>query len=293
MKKLLLLLPVVIAGCGGGSPTSTAPSQPIQPVVYIFNASSKTNELNLNCVSNSSNRVAAINPSVSSEYFFQNNTWGSATIIPTYKWDQCIGSTFADPNTVVAKWTWDMGYDSGFGVKSYPEIIYGFKPGANNPTSTFPKLINNAKSIVVKWDIEIDKTDSMGQLLLESWISSTNNVTRLTDKNMVAELGIILSCWGAVNGWCNPVGEKVNIGGYDYIFNVNAAPIPGNPMFITFNSVTPQLGKGGVDIALFLNFLKSRGVLNDQQYIDDIEFGTEIAAGKGAARLNSYSITAN
>ena len=74
MKKLLLLLPVVIAGCGGGSPTSTAPSQPIQPVVYIFNASSKPNELNLNCVSNSSNRVAAINPSVSSEYFFQNNT---------------------------------------------------------------------------------------------------------------------------------------------------------------------------------------------------------------------------
>ena len=290
MKKLLLLLSVVIAGCGGGSPANTTPSQPIQPVVHIFNSSIKPSDVNVSCFTS---RALAVDLSVSNEYFVENNTWGSSAISASYKWSQCIGSTFKDPNTLVAKWTWDMGYDLNSGVKSYPEIIYGVRPGSNYSSNSFPKIINNVKNILIKWDIEIDKNDSSGQLLLESWISSTFNPTSIKDKNMVAEMGIILDCWGATNGWCNPNGEKVNIGGYDYIFNVNPAPNPGNPKFITFNSITPQLVKSSIDLGLFLTFLKSRGVITDQQYIDDVEFGTEIVFGKGEVRLNSYSVTIN
>lgn len=290
MKKLLLLLSVVIAGCGGGSPANTTPSQPIQPVVHIFNSSIKPSDVNVSCFTS---RALAVDLSVSNEYFVENNTWGSSAISASYKWSQCIGSTFKDPNTLVAKWTWDMGYDLNSGVKSYPEIIYGVRPGGNYSSNSFPKIINNVKNILIKWDIEIDKNDSSGQLLLESWISSTFNPTSIKDKNMVAEMGIILDCWGATNGWCNPNGEKVNIGGYDYIFNVNPAPNPGNPKFITFNSITPQLVKSSIDLGLFLTFLKSRGVITDQQYIDDVEFGTEIVFGKGEVRLNSYSVTIN
>ena len=302
MKKLLLSLAVVLAGCGGGGgSTSTT-----QPTAQVFNSNLKPMDLGLSCVNKSNMQQTAlyyesilkVDYSVSNDYFVDNNTWGIqipenySNFINT-NWSECIGTSYSDKNTLVARWTWDMGPTSSEvgGIKSYPEIIYGYKPLGFKNTSSYPKLISSIKSMQVNWSIEIDKNNSSGDLLLESWISTTATPAGLKNSNMVAEMAIVLDCWNS--SWCNLTGEKVNIGGYDYIFNINPAPIKDNPSLITFNSITPQLGKGGLDLVLFMNFLKSRGVLSDQHYIDDVEFGTEIVFGKGEARLNSYSITTN
>ena len=299
MKKLLLLLSVVIAGCGGGGEAFST-----QPITQTYNSNLKPTDLTLSCVTKANmQKTENIIPvdNVESEYGMDNNFWGIQTPVNyseylNINWSQCIGTGFSDKNIVVSRWTWDMGPNltAAGGIKSYPEIVFGRKPvGISKNKSSFPLLISSIKKLQVNWSIEIDKNNSSSNLLLESWISSNPKPNGLTDGTMVAELAIILDCWGATNGWCNPNGEKVNIGGYDYIFAVNKGPISGNPDMISFNSVTPQLGKGGVDLGLFLNFLKSRGLLTDNQYINDVEFGTEIVSGKGELRLNSYSVTVN
>lgn len=311
MKKLLLSLAVVLAGCGGGGGGGTSSTQlmsPTQPVSPVFNINLKPTDLTLSCSTKANMQSTAlyyenINPidyNIQSEYGTDNNFWGIQIPVNysnylNINWSQCIGSNFSDKNTLVARWTWDMGpnLSEEGGIKSYPEIIYGKKPvGISKNNSSFPLVISSVKKLQVNWSIEIDKNNSSGDLLLESWISSNARPNGLTDGTMVAELAILLDCWN--QSWCNKLpGEKVNIGGYEYIFSVNKGPVGGNPDMIIFNSVTPQLGKGGVDLGLFLTFLKSRGLLTDQQYINDVEYGTEILFGKGEVRLNSYSVTVN
>jgi len=305
MKKLLLSLAVVLAGCGGGGDGTS----PTQPIVQVFNSNLKPNDLKLNCVTKSNMQSANglyygsdshVDYNVSQDYYVNNNFWG-VQMTENYAnflnsaWSQCMGAGFSDKNTVVSKLTWDMGTNSSWngGVKTSPFIDYGYNPENKHNGTTFPKQIASIKSLQVNWNIEIDKNNSIAHFMLDTWISSTATPNRITDSSMVAEMMIVFDCWPNTDQWCNPTGEKVNIGGYDYIFRLENAPFPGNPRFITFDSLTPQLGKGGINLTLFLDFLKSRGVLNNTHYIDDLEFGTEIIAGKGELRLNSYSVTVN
>lgn len=303
MKKLLLSLVVVLAGCGGGGTSSP------QPIVPVFNSNLKPNDLRLNCVNKSSMQGPSgryygsdslIDYSVSQEYYIDNSFWG-IQMVENYAnflktdWSQCMGAGFSDFNTVVSKLTWDMGSNSlkDGGIKTSPFIDYGYNPSNRHKGTSFPKQIKDIKSLQINWNIEIDKNNSIAHLMLDTWISSTATPYNITDSTMVAEMMIVFDCWPNTDDWCNPSGEKVNVGGYDYIYTLQPAPIKGNPTFITFNSITPQLGKGGINLTLFLDFLKSRGVLNNTYYIDDLEFGAEIIAGKGEIRLNSYSITVN
>jgi hypothetical protein len=292
MKTLLstISLTSILFGCGGGA------GAPIQPI-FTINSALAPRDLVLNCGTDRFMYVDPINapPGYNTEYGYENNTWGSwgKYDIPASKqpWSQCIGAAFSAANTVVARWTWDFGENLGFNVKAYPEIVYGFKPALiPNTSPSFPKLIGSITSIPIKWDIELDKGSSAGNILLESWISTTNLPYSNKDVTVILEMGIIIDCWNDV-ALCNRQGEYVTIGGHAYTYVVSPPPLPGNPIAVWFFSVGSQIGKGGLDLGLFLTFLKSRGILSDKYYIDDIELGTELINGKGEVRLNSYSVT--
>jgi len=299
LTSIIVLIVFLLNGCGGGGGGGGGAATTTQQPITVFNSNLKPADLKVICTKNTVNPIVAIGNS--SDYYLQNNTWGLNTaanylIYSSLPWSQCINADFSSTNTVVAKWTWDMTSDSSWsgGVKSYPEIIYGYKPAGQRNYSTFPKLIGNVKALKINWDIEVDKNSGTGQILLESWISSNDRpLSNAVSGGTVAELAIILDCWPSTDGWCNPTGEKVNIGGNDYIYKSQNAPLNGNPQFITFNSINSQIGKNGLDMILFMNFLKLRGLLTDQQYIDDVELGTEIILGKGEVRLNAFSVTTN
>ena len=259
-------------------------------------------DLTLDCSSSDQTRVNPIDPVSASDYGFENNTWGvwgygGSNVLTD--WTQCMGSAFAGPNNVVARWTWDFSKytinDGGF-VKSYPEIVYGFKPsGYANGSSAFPKRVSTIQSIPITWNMEIDNSQSTNNVAFDVWLSSTASPTSLTGGIVNAELMIWLDCVqrGSTQGWCTAPGESVLIDGKEYVYSTQPAPVPGNPRYILFRSVQSQLGAGSLNLASFLTFLKARAVISDADYVDDIELGTEIAEGKGELRLNSYSITIN
>ena len=288
--SLIFIIITSLIGCGGGGD-----SPPLPKPVPIINSLLKPLDLDLDCRTHLYTSVILVNPEINPEYGYQNNSWGSwglyNTPAPIKPWSQCIGMGFSSINTVVARWIGDFGDNIRNGVRSYPEIVYGYKPTNNIDNSpSLPKVINSITSIDINWDIEIDRGNGSGWVLLESWLSNTSKPYTLKSGDVNLELGIIIDCWG-INGSCNPTGEIVNIGKNLYIYNINSAPNPGNPNMVSFHSIKSLSGQNNIDLKLFLNFLKERNVISDSHYIDDVEFGTEIINGKGEVRVNSYSVT--
>jgi hypothetical protein len=289
--SLTFILISCLIGCGGGG----GDSAPLPKPAPIINSLLKPMDLNLDCRTNLSTSVILVDPKINPEYGYENNSWGSWGLYdrpaPSTPWSQCIGMGFAGMNNVVARWVWDFGDNISSGVRSYPEIVYGYKPTGNVDNSpSLPKVINSITSIDINWNIEIDRGNGSGWVLLESWLSNTSKPYSLKSGDVNLELGIVIDCWVA-NGWCNPTGEIVNIGKNLYIYNINSSPNPGNPNMVSFHSIKTLSGQNNIDLKLFLNFLKERNVISDIHYINDIEFGTEIINGKGEVRLNSYSVT--
>ena len=207
-------------------------------------------------------------------------------------WSQCIGAGFSDQNTVVARWTWDTNGQTTANVL-YPEIAYGTLSPSTTYVTSFPRLISSVNSLNVKWNFEIDKGDSTGQILLESWLSSSVYTFGNHDGKVNAEVGVMLDCWNS-DSWCALTGELVTIGGKDYMYTgVQPPAVTGSAPMMGFRSVKPQTGQGGIDMMQFINFLKSRNAIPNSLYIDTVEFGSEISKGKGEVRVNAYSITVN
>ena len=300
MKSLITLASLaLLSACGGGdSPPAPAPVQQVAaPVARMFNSALRPTDLTLNCNTTTYTRVAPIDESVSTEYGYENNSWGAWALYGgtplTQPWSLCIKADFSDANTVVARMTWDTGNQSSPNTL-YPEIVYGFKPQPiKNISTTFPKLTSSTASFDVKWNIEIDKDNSAGQLLIESWLSHSANVVSNHDGKVNAELAIAVDCWGN-DGWCQLRGELVTIGGQDYMYEgvqpLSEATVPGSAQFIFFRSVKPQLA-GSIDMMQFINFLKSRDAIPNSLYIDSVEFGPEVNFGKGEARVNAFSVS--
>lgn len=286
-STFILIGPII--GCGGGGDLPT----PLPEPAPIINTLLKPLDLNLNCITTPDTRVIHPDIKINPEYGYENNSWGSWGLYnvppPTEPWSQCIGMGFSGTNTVVARWTWDFGANIATGVRSYPEIVYGFKPSYGNTdiSPSLPEVINNITSMDINWDIEINRGNGSGWVFLSSWLSKTNKPRGLKTGDVNLELGIIIDCWG---DWCNPTGEIVNIGKNLYIYNIQPGPVTGNPTLVTFYSIKSLSGQNNIDLKHFLNFLKERNVTSDN-YLNGVEFGTEIINGKGEVRVNSYSVT--
>lgn len=297
-KSLIAIVVSTLVGCGGGGtgPTIQGPTASIVEPTVVINQFLKPNDLVLDCNTTQYTSVIPANIKINPEYGYENNSWGAWGLYGrpamTKPWTQCIGMGFSGTNTVVAKWIWDFGENVTNTVKSYPEIVFGYKPTSKNKdiSPLFPKVINTINAIDVNWDIEIERGNGSGWMLIESWLSHTDKAVSLKSGDVMLELAIIFDCWNT-EGWCHYKGEVVNIGKHNYTFTLHPAPIPGNPHLAAFHSVNSLAGQNSIDLKQFLNFLRDRKIISDFNYVNSIEFGTEIQNGKGQVRVNSYSVT--
>jgi hypothetical protein len=87
--------------------------------------------------------------------------------------------------------------------------------------------------------------------------------------------------------------EKVAVDGFDYqLWKLDSMGDKGNGqgwVYYAFMSVKTQ-NKATLDIRQFIQYLLSKNYIAAENYVASIEFGNEIAGGKGTAWLRKYAL---
>jgi len=210
------------------------------------------------------------------EFLLDNNVWGKGSIT-TYQ--QCITAKENGSSSIFAwQWTWPT---IGSNVKSYPEIIFGYKPFGNTSTTPLlPKIIADLQLAIVSFSSYTTTINGTGNLAFDIWITDSSTPT---ESNIKHEIMIWLE-----KNIQQPAGsfiEHVTIDGstYDYY----RGPLSWD--YIAFvktstNKVT------SVNISDFLTYLKNKNHISENEFLSAIEFGNEIISGTGSTVITNYKI---
>lgn len=277
---VLIVLVTVIAGCATQAPPQQTPA-PTQQTPAPAQQAEEPAVTDTLCKDGDQMR--------SGPYVFENNQWGKAKAIGPYS--QCLLRRTVD-GTAQFGWKWEWpGYNAS--VFAYPEVIYGWKPWSGGK-STDPKLpmkVTDIRTMKMRYDLDLQASGGYN-LAPEIWLTSTGEASlqpapgRITTEIMF---------------WMNhetmqPAGmfvEKVTVDGVDYqLWKLDSMGDKGNGegwAYYAFLSAKPQ-NKATLDIRQFIQYLLLKKEIGADTFVASIEFGNEIAGGKGTAWLKEYSL---
>ena len=216
-------------------------------------------------------------------YRAENNTWGKGTLTG---WSQCIGLEMSADGTLAARWTWDW-LNSGDGVKAYPEIVFGQKPGSITTSADLPKRIKDLGEVTIAYDVSSTHTGS-GNLAFDAWLTNTQNPSTWGAPPITHEIMIWLENFGMQPG--GTYIEKKSIDGVSYSIYVGENFGQGW-RYMAFAREKSPLGAGTINLVSFLAYLQEKGYVTGDEYLASIEFGNEIVSGTGETILHKYMIT--
>lgn len=210
------------------------------------------------------------------EFVLDNNVWGKGSLTD---YQQCITAKQNDTSTVFG-WNWSWP-NIGGNVKSYPEIIFGYKPfGSTTTTQLLPKKIADLQSAVVSFSSFATTINGSGNLAFDIWITDSQTPTQ---SNIKHEIMIWLE--RKIQQPAGSLIEHVTIDGstYDYY----RGPLSWD--YIAFvktstNKVT------SVNISDFLTYLKNKNHISESEYLATIEFGNEVISGNGMTVITNYKV---
>lgn len=306
-------------GCGGGGGGSS-PAADTPPVVVArptISAPVDVTAIKQDCLTTYSTgngyevgsvfTALPINATVNDDYSISQSPWGSKEITG---WSLCAGAVMAEANSVAARITWDYGTNTTAGryIKSYPNISYGNVPGDTTPViSNLPITTTTQSPIIASWDVSKTVSNgSTGNIAFDIWFSSDGKSSSvvLGQSTTSLEMMIWVDSWGEfeVNkqlnwlsqGFMNTTWHKtVTIDGTQWLVKYTKAggmvgAIVAPVANIVFQAMTPIV-KGSLDIMKLVQYTKEQGITN-VNYIENIEFGSELADGKGDLRINSFAV---
>lgn len=215
------------------------------------------------------------------EYTISNNVWNKGNIAD---YQQCIWEVKLN-NMMNWGWTWIWPKDGG-NVKSYPEIIYGWKPwNSGSTTSHLPIQLDHINQITVDYDTILSATGAYN-IAFDLWITSESapNQNNITHEIMI---------WVETQG-LTPAGnliETVTLGGEKYgLYKGNVSHAKWT--YIAFVKAIPQR-KGTINVHELLKYLKDKNFISPNGYLACIEFGNEVIEGKGELTIQNYSVQVN
>jgi serralysin len=297
MKKIslslisLLISGIFLSACGPGqvvSPTptltpDTSSTPTLAPVPTATLTSTATplpaaaSAVNLQCED-----WALVNLG---EFQAQNNTWGKGTL---EGWSQCIGLGSNPDGSLAARWTWDWPKSGLSGVKAYPEIVFGQKPGGPTTSPSLPIQLQSLHSAKVDYDVSSSST-GRNNLAFDIWLTDSPNpdtwgVPPITHEVMIWIDG--LDRMSAGGSWV----EKTDIDGESYMVFVGENWGDGWT-YIAFVSDDSLFGQGTLDVASFLQYMIKNNLATGEVYLASIELGNELVDGTGETILHRYEIT--
>jgi hypothetical protein len=269
MTNLFSAVITALVGCGGGGNSNLAPTT-YSPI----NAVNSASQITLDC--NTGKFFYSGDTAV------ENNIWG-AKRASFSDYFQCVGIGTLPDGSTAARWKWDWKNEGGTGVKAYPEIIYGWKPGTKRTNTDLPIRVGDIKEMKLEVDI-ISSGTGQYNTLIDVWVTNTKNPTVWGSPPLTREIMIWKGNYLRCNQLC---GTGVVLGGKHW--RMSHTDVPGSWQRVYFYD---EEDAGNVyNIKDFLDYMKQSGQLSDDEYISSIEIGNEIWDGAGETTVNKFKVT--
>jgi hypothetical protein len=209
------------------------------------------------------------------EYLVSNNVWGKGNITG-YK--QCIFGAVAK-GRIVGGWIWQWP-TSDDTIKAYPEIIFGWKPwNASSTTPDLPIQVGSIASAIASHEILVQRAGGGYNTSFDLWITSQSTPT---PENITREVMVWLN---HKNLPLLPGGTRILIDGDEYDFYTDQ----WDWTYFAFIKVDPVL-KGSTNLYAFIQYLVDNSYISSSEFWASVEFGNEIAYGKGGTAFFDYMV---
>ncbi|MBP2295521.1 GH12 family glycosyl hydrolase domain-containing protein [Azospirillum rugosum] len=223
-----------------------------------------------------------------------NNVWDPGNLVNGKDFNQSI--TFNNPETpngTVMSWSWP--YDpskpltyNNYPVKSYPTLIVGQSPWEDTPSTSqnFPVQVGGINDFKVSYSFGLSGDQNLYNVAFSFWVGPdpSSGTQGVADEIMV---------W-VHTGFFTPDGSQIgsfkDSNGSGQISNV---PVGKRDWEYTAYEYGKDTLSGTIDVGAILKDLTARGILDKNQYLLDMEVGSEVAAGRGGLTVNSLSYTLN
>lgn len=281
--SFLCLSLALLTACGGEGSGLTSPESPASvgsPSTVIDYAAKST------CT-----HTDAPKPLTFFAYNVTNNMWGvfeklAANTLP-YAITVCVEGKQKSPTEMSAKFTWSLPQWDGklvqADIKAYPSIVHGHElNGATSSPSIFPRAISDSTKVVANYDVTVT-SNGLDQTFFDVVYTSSPNSNNLTT-DIVIDVGV------------SPYAPRVS----DYIEDIvvddilykvyrNSDLTP--PRYSIWFALQKPNMKGTLRLKPFNDYLVRKGFVAATDYIETIDFGTEVITGTGETIVRSYSIT--
>ncbi len=255
------------------------------------------------------------------DFLLGNNAWNGDK--STWNWSQCIALRENSGGTVSPSWTYDWGDEDAlqpgyreWEVKSYPEILYGFKSNdeASAPCTTtgLPIKYSDMPDIDIAYSYTATQTNNRSgdfgdennnptpvtggdrNIAVESFLHSSCDIKRGSESNREFELMVWLDHGPErLPSGSPPIATYTDSNSRIYDVYVKGQADPGYIAYVARNEVT----SGTLDWDEFFTDAKNNagtyGIrqIQDNWCLANILFGSEIWWGEGAFSLDYYQIT--
>jgi Glycosyl hydrolase family 12/Carbohydrate binding domain len=201
---------------------------------------------------------------VKGPYRYLNNAWGRQKLPSNTTYVQYLRRRVSNGGETLG-WFWSWPDIKDETIYSYPEIVFGLKPGDEKSTTPLlPKRLSQLRSAELTYDITLSVESSAYNLAPEIWITD-----KATEGNVIAEIMIWLDYDGLEPAGRGNEPKRAVIGGKDYDVFFDQMPDPdfreawsGSDVKLMASlkdlNEIPNLGKNLIIIAQVSNVLHFR-----------------------------------
>jgi len=186
-----------------------------------------------------------------------------------------------------AGWKWEIITDQLYN-KGFPQIFIGqnpWRPGWRT-TDKFPICISDIKNLIVSFDTEMDITiQQENNLTFDLWLVSDDTPCKddLTNELMIWMMDKIPHQDNTGDG------EVVLIGEEEWYFVSRPHAPPWKHNFNMFWS-DREVYSGEIDLMSFINKLIELGIATEDEYVSNVQLGTELWRGVGEIQINKFDV---
>ncbi len=203
----------------------------------------------------------------------QNNAWGFDGERPP--------QSISTPPGEVAGWQWNWPGHDDSRVMAYPEVIHGKKPWlAASTTTQLPARVEDIASIRIAYVIDT-RARGVYNAAFELWLCAS---AQATPEQISTEIMI----WVDKHG-LQPAGTCVQR--YDTPWGL--ADLFDCRMqhwrYLAFVLREP-MNAGVIELRWFVDVLLDAGLIDAEHFVASVEFGNEIAYGRGSTTIERYSL---
>jgi chitinase len=222
------------------------------------------------------------------DFELSNNAWGYSCNLP-----ECYQAIILYTDDSYG-WEWNRDL-TGNNDPNYPEVICGTKPwGTQTEAAIFPVQIKDLNSFESDMEVVYGVEGDNWNLAFEFWLTEQEPGGSDVSGSIIDEVMIWLG-WGSAHSGVSLIEQDAVVDGgniYDY-----AQYFPGHGSgwdYHQFRISGEQRVPSGIDLKLFVDYIKDRYSRSDTLWISGMELGNEYWDNtEGACTVKSLSYTVN